>query len=267
MINLIKNWLPTRTPLRFDVATLTGIGGRDNLEDAFGHLSVDPHTGCWVVADGVGGQGAGEIAAQLAVETIVCGFRSNPLCSRTELRNLLESAHRAVFAARQPDSPTANMASTVVAMLATNHQAIWGHVGDSRLYHFRAGKLLHRTEDQSLVNLLLARGALTEADIATFPQRNVILHALGQDEIPEIRLHGPVPLQAGDGFLLCSDGVWELASDDELLKVWQASRSADHWLSALEQLLLLRVAAKNNSGQAADNFTAVLIKVIGNYSS
>lgn len=267
MIKLIKNRLLTRTPLRFDVATLTGIGGRDNLEDAVGQLSVDPHTACWVVADGVGGQGAGEVAAQLVVETILQGFGSNPVCSRPELCSLLESARRAVSTARQPDSPTANMASTVVALLAANNQAVWGYVGDSRLYHFRAGKLLHRTEDQSLVNLLRARGALTKADIATFPQRNMILHALGQDEAPEIRLHGPVQLQAEDGFLLCSDGVWELVGDDELLQLWQASRSAGYWLSILEQLLLSRVTEKNSAGHAADNFTAVVIKVSGNHKS
>ena len=153
------------------------------------------------------------------------------------------------------------MATTLVALLVADNYAVWGHVGDSRLYHFRNGKLLHRTEDQSLVNMLLARGALNEADSATFPQRHVILQALGQDTTPEFVIHNPVKLKANDGFLLCSDGIWELISDTELLALWQESHSADHWLSLVQNLIEPRVAEANASEKPADNYSAVAIRV------
>lgn len=262
MLKLLKNWLPDKPSLRFDTATLNQIGGRDNLEDAVGQAMPNPHSGCWVVADGVGGQGAGEVVSQLAVATILQGFRAQAACSASGLSGLLDAAHQAIFAARQPDTPTVNMATTVVALLAADNRAVWGHVGDSRLYHFRSGKILHRTEDQSLVNMLLARGALQEADIAGFAQRNVILHALGQDKPLEIAIHGPVTIKAGDGFLLCTDGVWELASDDELLASWHGSDSASAWIAGLQQLLEPRAAKKNTTDKPADNYSALAIKLV-----
>ena len=201
------------------------------------------------------------MASRLAVDTLLQGFRNQPDCSRDSLRHLLLSAHQAVFAGRKVNTPTFNMATTLVALLVADNYAVWGHVGDSRLYHFRNGKLLHRTEDQSLVNMLLARGALNEADSATFPQRHVILQALGQDTTPEFVIHNPVKLKANDGFLLCSDGIWELISDTELLALWQESHSADHWLSLVQNLIEPRVAEANSSEKPADNYSAVAIRV------
>lgn len=262
LFDLIKNRLYGRSSLGFDAAAFNHIGGRNNLEDVAGDALIDPGTGCWVVADGVGGQGAGEVAAQLAVDSILQDFRSQPDCSEKQLRRWIMAAHQTVFAARQPNSPTANMATTVVALLAADNRAVWGHVGDSRLYHFRKGNIAEMTRDQSLANLLLARGALAEADLAAFAHRNVILYALGQDDTPEILTHGPIRLQAGDGFLLCSDGVWELASHDELLTIWQAGRSASDGLSALEQLITPRAEQKTAFGQSADNYTAIAIRVV-----
>lgn len=264
MLKFLKNWLSDPASLQFDTATLNCIGGRLNQEDAIAHCVLDSGAGCWIVADGVGGQEAGEVASQLAVDTILRGFRASPNCSGKNMSHLLESAHRAVFSARQPNTASKNMATTAAVLLTADQQAVWGHVGDSRLYHFRDGKLLHRTSDQSLLNMMLECGALTENDIAHYPQRNVILHALGQDNTPLYRINGPVAIQPGDGFLLCTDGVWELMSDQELLEGCQTSHSASDWLTDIQERLEPRVAEKNNSDKPADNYSVALIKVIEN---
>lgn len=263
MLKSLINWLAGQTQLQRDSATINQIGGRDNLEDAVGQAIVNPQTGCWLVADGVGGQGAGEVAAQLAINCIEQGFHSQADCSIEGLHSLLQTAHEKVAAARQPGTPCADMASTVVALLIKHDQAWWGHVGDSRLYHFRHGKILHRTEDQSLANLLMARGALKPADSVNFTQRNVILQALGQDKPLEIPVTGPVSIKAGDSFLLCTDGVWELMSDDELLASGQNSVTANDWITVLQDCLESRALKKNHADQPADNYSAVAIKVAG----
>lgn len=261
MLTFLYNRLCGKPAYRIETATLSGIGGRDNQEDALAYAVQNAQAGCWVIADGVGGRGAGEIASQLAVDSILTGFRNTPACTENNLRRLLESAHQAVFTARRPNTAGADMATTAAVLITAKNRAIWGHVGDSRLYHFRDGRLMHRTADQSLLNMLVACGALPEADINHHPQRNLILHALGQDDTPAFCLHGPVSMQAGDGFLLCTDGVWELVNDIELLECWQNSRSANHWLAGLQQLLEPRAAEQNSTGKPADNYSAIAVKI------
>ena len=260
MFESLKRWLQPGPQLSFETASFTHIGGRDNLEDAFGFVQLSPVSGCWVVADGVGGQGAGEVAARLAVETVLAGYRADPKVHGDRLRTLIEAAHHAIAIARQPDSPTADMASTIVVLIAEGDRAAWGHVGDSRLYHFREGQIRHRTEDQSLAQLMVARGALAETDVRSFEQRNVILHALGQTEAPEIRVQGPEKLRAGDGFLLCTDGVWELLEDDELVTIWSSSDSSLTWVERLSSRLQVCIGAKNQTNHRADNPTELLVR-------
>lgn len=257
MLKALLNWLPSARPaLAFDSALFSRIGGRDNLEDAAAFRLSRNASGCWVVADGVGGQGAGEVAAQLAVDTLLQGIGDLPICEPQVLQSLLASAHQTIAAARHPDSVGADMASTVVALISDGKTALWGHVGDSRLYHFRAGKIWDRTEDQSLVNMLLARGVLQAEEVDQFPQRHIILHALGQDKAPEFCTGQPVALKSGDGFLLCSDGVWELLNDAELLDCWRNSMSAQEWLDNIERLIQPRAIGD------ADNYTAVAVRVL-----
>lgn len=261
MLKFLKKRLGEPASLIFDTASLNGLGGRLNQEDALAYCSINPQAACWIVADGVGGQEAGEVASQLAVTTILREFRANPRCSGKNMSQLLEAAHRAVFSARLSRPASKHMATTAAVLIVDHHRAVWGHVGDSRLYHFRDGKLLQRTSDQSLINMMLECGALSEDDMADYPQRNVILHALGQDNTPQYRINGPVTIQAGDGFLLCTDGVWELMSDRELLETWQARHSAAAWLAEMQVGLESRVADKNSSGKPADNYSALLVKV------
>ena len=262
MLEFIKQWLDNDKSLQFETAILNNIGGRDNLEDAVGFTLQSPHSVCWVLADGVGGQGAGEVAAQLAVETVLQAFKANPDCNAEYLRDILDTAHQAIVSARHTHPEAASMATTIAVMLVNNDRAVWGHVGDSRLYHFRANKQVYRTEDQSLVNMLLARGALKEQDVENFAKRHVILQALGKDPYPEFCIQDAQKLKAGDGFLLCSDGVWELLNDDELLTLWIKSNSAQSWLQNLEKAIKTKVAEQALQGKQADNYTAIVIKVL-----
>jgi len=240
-----------------ETAVCHGVGGRAQEEDAHAYRLAPDSSGCWVVADGVGGQGAGEVAAHLAVEAVVQAFDAprNPL---EWLAAAVAAAHDAVAAGRSAGPGAADMASTIVALVIADGQAAWAHVGDSRLYHFRGGRLQARTEDHSLVELMIARGALAEAQRATFPRRHVILQALGETDEPRPGLSGPLVLTPDDAFLLCTDGFWEYLTVPVMEAALRATTTAADWLSQLEAALAAAQAA--DAPGAADNYTALAVR-------
>jgi serine/threonine protein phosphatase PrpC len=260
MLQSIRQLFAKSTTLHLETAGFSEIGQRDNLEDRYGYVQPNYTSGCWVVADGVGGQQAGEVAAQLAVDTLLQVFNESVDCQPTQLQTQVLNTHQVIMNARATQSISNNMASTVVVLHIDKQQAVWAHVGDSRLYWFRNGTLLERTQDQSLVNLLLARGALQAEHVAEFPQRHVILHALGHDIPPEVCVSAIRNLRAGDRFLLCSDGVWELLEESTLITTCFQHQSATAWLNTLQHLIANKIVAAGDSA-SADNYTAIAVYI------
>ncbi|MCZ7563661.1 MAG: hypothetical protein M5U08_07490 [Burkholderiales bacterium] len=144
--------------------------------------------------------------------------------------------------------------STFVAMLLQPDRVDWGHVGDSRLYHFRGARLMHRTPDHSLVEQLAREGQLREADRHAHPNRNLLLQALGQTEHPQPTLGGSSPLADGDTFLLCSDGLWDYFSDAELGKILST-------LPPRKAAEMLVTGARGRANGRGDNLTLALVKL------
>ena len=247
----------------------TAVGRRDNNEDALLHLpGIAPGLGLFAVADGMGGYEGGEIASHLVVDTVEEVYRRylTDLEStwpwlmaqhRSRQESLLASAialaHSAVAARRS--GRLANMGSTVAALVVGDKEAVLAHVGDSRVYRWRAGQLCQLTRDHSLFEEVRAAGGAQQmASKRDCPFANVITRALGLSERAEPDVE-TVPIRAGDIFLLCSDGLSDPLADGELARLLAASDT-----EGLVGVTRRLVQAAYDAG-GKDNITAVTVKV------
>src|SRR5262249_10486969 len=156
-------------------------GGRKYNEDACGHWASERHL-CCVLADGAGGHGGGDIASRLAVSAMLTQFSEAPTAGGEELLGLLRRVNQAVLDGREPTGPRRDMHSTVVGMVLNLESgfADWAHCGDSRLYWFRAGRMVEHTKDHSFVQSLLDAGVVREDQVRSHPNRSVLTSALGR---------------------------------------------------------------------------------------
>jgi serine/threonine protein phosphatase PrpC len=208
----------------------------------------------FVVADGMGGARAGELASRLAIET----FRElGPAAdedAEARLRRMIVESNRRVLERAQSDPATAGMGSTVTAALVDGDRVAIGHVGDSRAYLLRDGVLQQLSHDHSLVAELERAGRLTHEEAAVHPQRSVITRALGATPELEVDTRA-VSVRDGDIVLLCSDGLTGLVGDQTIAGLLGAG-------GTLEEAVRRLVRAANDAG-GDDNVTAVAFRIAG----
>jgi protein phosphatase len=245
-------------------ATDTGLR-RSTNEDSF---SVREDLGLFIVADGMGGHAAGEVASQAAVEGIVAfveatvaitpdqtwpiPFDPEQSVNANRLRGGFRMGNRQLAAQIASASELKGMATTAVAVLIEGVTATLAHVGDSRAYRMRDGQLERLTRDHSWVEEQIRIGALSEGAARQHPWRNIVTRALSGAEELEVDTQ-EVPLKAGDRLLLCSDGVFTVLNDDQISDV--LGREGD--LNTLCQALIQGA----NDGGGPDNVTAVVLEV------
>lgn len=190
-------------------AAFSARGARSYNEDRLG--CAGEGLGFWALADGLGGHRGGARAAELAVELGLASLQSSA-APRLEdsLEQAVSDAHARIRALQRSEEGHAHMRSTVVLLAVNPDDMAWAHTGDSRLYHFRDGKLLWRTRDHSVVQLLVSAGEISEADVIEHPERSRLISCLGGDNtlLISARSAGAPPRQ-GDVLLLASDGMWE----------------------------------------------------------
>jgi len=173
-----------------------------------------------LVADGVGGHAAGEVASRMAVEIIGRAFYRGRAGARERLTRAFQRANRAIHRAARQDSHRSGMGTTCVALALQNGLAFCAHAGDSRLYLLREGALYQMTEDHSAVMEMVRRGLILPEEARRHPDKNVILRALGTR--PQVEVSAwpePFPVRPGDRFLLCSDGLHDLVEDTEIRQI------------------------------------------------
>jgi protein phosphatase len=219
---------------------------RRSNEDAF-HAAPP----LFVVADGMGGARAGEVASAQAVAAFRA-VRARPLPPESLLREAVRDANRRIVARAADDPATSGMGTTVTAALVTDGRVSFAHVGDSRAYLLRDGVIQQLSDDHSLVGELVRRGALSAEEAAAHPQRSVITRALGSEAEVEVDTF-TVEARAGDLYLLCSDGVSGMLGDERLGAILRDARSLD--VAAGE---IVRLA---NAAGGEDNITAVLFRI------
>jgi len=235
---------------------------RDQNEDA---LLVDDDLRLYVVADGMGGHAGGGTASRLAVETIqrtVRAARSRapeafaPVPPEESalpgvLRGAVEQACAVIHAAAQADPELAGMGTTVTAVLLDGCSAFLAHVGDSRCYLLRDGRIQQISEDHSLVNEQVKAGAITADEAKHSRFKNIITRSVGFEREVQVDLT-PFAVEAGDGIVVCCDGLTNLVEDAEILRISAEAPLAD---------APARLVALANGRGGDDNITVILIRV------
>jgi protein phosphatase len=173
-----------------------------------------------VVADGMGGHSAGEVASKMAVDVITQAYYEHRGEPQAALKKAFREANRAIHKAAEKDASKNGMGTTCTALVLQNGSAISAHVGDSRLYLIRDGGIYLLTEDHSAVMEMVKAGLLTLEQARHHPDKNVILRAMGSHaEVEVTTWERPFPVRSGDSFLLCSDGLYDLVEDEEIRQI------------------------------------------------
>ena len=235
---------------------------RKHNEDNF---VMVPEYNMFVVADGMGGHNAGEVASEITVRTMASffkesipdrdytwPFKGNPAESEETNRLVagVKLSNLRIYEAQASDIQKKGMGTTVVALAFDGDHAVTGHAGDSRVYRIRGDEILQVTEDHSLLNNYKKIAKLTEEEIENFPHKNVIVRALGMKADVEVEVNR-LALEPGDIYLLCSDGLTGELTDPELLETVLEYR--DDLEAAVESLIQ---QACDNGGR--DNVTVIL---------
>lgn len=235
---------------------------RKNNEDSF---LCDESIGLFVVADGMGGHAAGEVASSEAVDTIhgmikrdmaTLGAPSEPLdeqrirVARRLVEGAIQAATYMVYALAEVEQGRAGMGTTISAALFFSNVVVTGQVGDSRIYQIRGHQAVQLTEDHTLVRWQVKQGLITPEEARVSPHRNVITRSVGGREYVEVDTQ-VLELRSGDRYLLCSDGLHGYLQDEEIPAV--AGAGGDQAVAAFVEL------ANRRGGH--DNITAVLVEV------
>jgi serine/threonine protein phosphatase PrpC len=245
-----------------EIAALTDTGkSRDNNEDS---IATKPELGLVVLADGMGGHRAGEVASGLAVEIISRHVEDKLTHNKGEassddysyeadlIKQAVELANETVHETAQARVECAGMGSTVVAAIFNDNKIAVAHVGDSRLYRLRDKKLTQITEDHSVVQELLSRGLITPEEAQTAFNKNLVTRALGIEATVQVDVV-EVETADGDVYLICSDGLSDVLADEEIEK---------HLLNGGSDLnvIVMNMINDVNSKGGPDNISIILVK-------
>jgi serine/threonine protein phosphatase PrpC len=237
--------------MKFSVFQISRKGGRERNEDRMGYCYTR-ESGLFVLADGMGGHPEGEVAAQLALQTISALYQkeARPIVKDvTEfLSSSLMAAHHQIIRYASEKGMLDTPRTTLVAAIVQGTSATWVHCGDSRLYVVRDGELLTRTRDHSYLEQQSA-GVIRMDRI----NRNILFTCLGSPTKPVFDVTGPVTLQQGDKILLCSDGLWGTLADADIVRQLSAQSVSDAVPDLVEMAL-------RNGGEHCDNVTVIALE-------
>jgi PPM family protein phosphatase len=247
--------------MKFSIYQRSEQGGRKANEDRMGY-TYTRESALFIMADGMGGHAHGELAAQIALETVTDCFKSQAQPKLADPRSFLSQsilmAHHHILQFSHEHGMADSPRTTIVALLVQEGQAWWAHCGDSRLYWIRNGALAGRTLDHSYVEQtplgMKPNSGSNATYLAKMANRNVLFTCLGSPTKPIYDMSAALPLQHGDRFLLCSDGLWCQFSDQELTELFISDTAVANSTSFLIDLALKR------AGRYSDNVTAMGIE-------
>lgn len=230
-------------------------GGREINEDAVGHIEHDGKH-CFVLCDGLGGHGMGDVASSLVRDTAEGLFKDYNRDSMIDfLTEAFEVAQQRLCGEQDKRNARNKMKTTCIILATDNTEAYMGFIGDSRLYIFAGNEILRRTIDHSVPQRLALAGQIKEKEIRHHPDRNKVLHVLGTEwGKAEYELLDSIPLDNCQAFLLCSDGFWECVDDKEMCRMLQKSDSPEEWV---EKMALLVKKRNKKTIDKMDNYSAI----------
>lgn len=239
----------------WQMAKADDIGGRDDQQDRVEIFEAsDGSQAMLVLADGMGGHAGGELAAQAAVDAVRESWQrhlDDPVELEGFLGAIVAGAHHRINEVGKEHGLKPR--STIVVLHLAGDKARWAHVGDSRLYHFRGDAANARTHDHSVVQMLVDMGKVEEDEMGDHPDQNRLTQSLGGDQEPKADFGGS-EIVAGDGFVLCSDGLWENASEEEMARTAKAG-------SLPEETRELAKLAAERGGKDGDNVAIAIARI------
>ncbi len=242
--------------MRFQLAQYSLRGSRPTNQDRVACSERDIGI-LMVLADGLGGHDGGALAAETLTQTIMRAFESvkQPVITKPSpfLALAIMQAHKAILKNGRAHNPPITPRTTCIVCLVQRGYAYWAHVGDSRLYHFHNNELLQRTLDHSTTEQMHLDGLLSEEEMQMHPEKGHLLKCVGGPRKPTISLGNETVLNRGDTLLLCSDGLWQAFSPEELAR-FLAYSSLDE---GVEEMLL---AAEHKMRKSCDNLSAIALR-------
>ncbi len=236
-----------------DYAMKSEIGSRKVNEDCIGHAEKGDSF-LFVLADGLGGHGHGEVASSVAVETCLKLFNEG-IDKEQLFPECINAVNREILSRLSPGK-IVDMKTTICLLHIENSTARFAHVGDSRVYMFSKDTIVTRTLDHSVPQMLVTQGEIKERDIRYHEDRNRLIRVLGMENTPRFDMSEEYKINPSMSFLLCSDGFWELIEEREMQKLLKKSKTAEEWL-----LLMSDAVQKNGKGKNMDNFSAITVFV------
>lgn len=242
---------------KYDIAAYCDIGGRERNEDSFLYKITDD--ACIVaLADGLGGHGKGDVASQL-VCALAVGMLEKENLNSWNARQIYDACQEALLEKQQEQNAAGQMRTTLNLLTVTPESIHWNHIGDSRTYLFKGGRVERRTFDHSVPQMMVAMGEIQEKDIRFHEDRNRLLKVLGVEGFePVCEEETILKPEADMCFLLCSDGFWELINEEQMELCLQDADDAQFWLDNMIELV-----HRNGRGKDTDNTTAVCVWIRG----
>ena len=232
----------------------TSLGDREVNEDCVGEIKTSRGHN-FVVADGLGGHGHGEIASEIAVSTSLKIFAGGNDTDVIEKSFIL--SQKTILQEQEKNPELADMKTTLVDLIIREDKATWGHIGDSRLYFFRGGKIRKQTLDHSVPQMLVNLGEIKPKDIRGHEDRNRLLRVIGSPwDKKSFEIEKEITIKNKDAFLLCTDGFWELVDEKYMQKTLKKSSTVEEWMD-----YLIKEVVRNGESVNMDNNSAIAIWV------
>ena len=247
--------------MKIEYAKVSAVGDREDNQDRAA-IVVAEDAAIMLVFDGMGGHENGAQAAEIGLRIVQDEFMASDLPlfdPQGFLYTAMARAHDEVVKIGSDLAVDFRPRATCAVCLIQESGSWWGHIGDSRIYHMRQGKLLKRSRDHSHVEVLIQEGAITEEEALDHPMRNFVECCIGGDApVPDMSITRKMPLEPGDVLLACSDGLWSGTTDDEMADMATSPEN-----SLAENLKALSVKALTTNAPYSDNTTGTALQWIG----
>ena len=258
--------------MKFSVFQNSRKGSREKNEDRMGYCYTR-ESGLFVLADGMGGYNAGEVASGIAVKTVMSLVKeavehqdmssADPETGMARpsivLRDAIARANKIIYQTAKTQPQCEGMGTTIVSCLFFDNRVAIAHVGDSRLYRLRANRFEQMTMDHSLLQELVDRGFYSQAEAQRATNKNYVTRALGVEPTVEVEVHEQ-PVQKGDFFVLCSDGLSDMVEDDDI------HLTMSTFSASLETVAKQLIQLSNDNG-GRDNVSIILAQVVDSFAA
>ena len=238
--------------MKITYASSTFPGDRDYNEDYL-LVKESPKGCCFLVADGLGGHGKGEVASRLVCETAEAFFQESP--NAEDIYGMFDTAQEKLLQRQKEEHAEDAMKTTLNIVTLDGETVRWGHVGDTRTYYFKKHRIVSRTKDHSVPQMMVTMGEIKEKDIRHHVDRNRLLRVMGIEwSKPQYVIEPPMRAEGRQAFLMCTDGYWEYIEDKQMEKCLKKAKTVEEWLDAMNEIV-----KTNGQGNNMDNYTAVAV--------